>query len=87
VATGETTCRSLSEYARKVLLNKPVTVIHRNASIDSLIDVVNEVRRDIDNSWVVRGSMPEIETEKARQIKKLVDVFHQIASLCTSNGM
>lgn len=30
----ETTCRSISEYARKVLLQKPVRVLYRNQSFD-----------------------------------------------------
>jgi len=33
----KTTCRDLSSYARKVLLNKPVTVLNRNASFDHFI--------------------------------------------------
>src|SRR5450432_3665317 len=32
-----TTCRSLSEYARKVLLSKPVTVKYRNQSADQFL--------------------------------------------------
>jgi len=36
-----TTHRKLSEYARKVLLNKPVTIKYRNASIDEfLTDII-----------------------------------------------
>jgi len=31
---SSTTCRSVSEYARKVLLNQPVRVFHRNQSFD-----------------------------------------------------
>jgi len=33
----KTTCRDLSSYARKVLLNKPVTILNRNASFDQFI--------------------------------------------------
>ena len=32
-----TTCRSLSEYARKVLLSKPVVVKYRNESADQFL--------------------------------------------------
>lgn len=31
---GNTTCRSMSEYSRKILLNKPVKVFYRNQSFD-----------------------------------------------------
>ena len=33
---AKTTCRSISEYARKLLLNKPVNVFFRNQSFDDL---------------------------------------------------
>jgi len=33
---SNTTCRSVSEYCRKVLLHEPVTVFHRNQSFDNL---------------------------------------------------
>ncbi|HSZ33431.1 MAG TPA: hypothetical protein VK772_08965 [Puia sp.] len=33
----ETTCRNLSEYARKVLLSKPVVVKYRNQSADQFL--------------------------------------------------
>ena len=32
--TSNSTCRSVSEYARKVLLEKPVRVFYRNQSFD-----------------------------------------------------
>jgi hypothetical protein len=32
--SSHTTCRSVSEYARKLLLNKPVRVFYRNQSFD-----------------------------------------------------
>jgi len=33
---SKTTCRKLSEYARRVLLDKVITVNHRNQSLDDL---------------------------------------------------
>jgi hypothetical protein len=33
----QTTCRKLSEYARKILLNRPVTVKYRNQSADGFL--------------------------------------------------
>jgi MobC-like protein len=33
-----TTCRKLSEYSRKVLLNKPVVIKYRNQSADSFLE-------------------------------------------------
>ena len=34
----QTTCRKLSEYARNVLLNKPLTIKYRNQSADRFLE-------------------------------------------------
>ena len=34
----QTTCRKLSEYSRKVLLNKPVVIKYRNQSADGFLE-------------------------------------------------
>lgn len=39
--------RKLSEYARKVLLNKPVTVNYRNQSIDELFSILNMIKNEL----------------------------------------
>jgi uncharacterized protein YbgA (DUF1722 family) len=42
-----TTCRKISEYARKILLTKPVTVNHRNASLDELMGELIRLRNEL----------------------------------------
>lgn len=42
-----TTARKLSEYARKVLLSKPVTVNYRNASLDELMAELIKLRNEL----------------------------------------
>lgn len=42
-----TTCRKLSEYIRKVLLNKPVTVTYRNQSADELLAAMNQLKNEL----------------------------------------
>ncbi|MDI3321404.1 plasmid mobilization protein [Pinibacter soli] len=42
-----TTCRKLSEYARKVLLNKPVVINHRNQSADEILSVLNRIKNEL----------------------------------------
>jgi hypothetical protein len=42
-----TTCRKLSEYIRKVLLNKPVTVTYRNQSADEMLVVMNQLKNEL----------------------------------------
>ena len=42
-----TTSRKLSEYVRKVLLNKPVTMNHRNQSVDEILSELIEIRSEL----------------------------------------
>ncbi|RXK81273.1 plasmid mobilization protein [Filimonas effusa] len=39
--------RKLSEYARRVLLNKPVTINYRNQSTDQLLTVLNLIKTEL----------------------------------------
>src|ERR1700744_1042340 len=41
--TSNSTCRSVSEYARKVLLEKPVRVFYRNQSFDDFEETMVRV--------------------------------------------
>ena len=42
-----TTCKKLSEYARLVLLNKPVTVNQRNQSLDDFMREMIKLRNEL----------------------------------------
>jgi hypothetical protein len=43
----KTTCQKLSEYARKLLLAKPVTVTYRNTSADSFLQEMVGLRNEL----------------------------------------
>jgi hypothetical protein len=43
----KTTCRSLSEYGRTVLLKEPVIVLHRNASADDFLEEMVGLKREL----------------------------------------
>lgn len=43
------TCRKRSEYFRKLLLGKPVTVRHRNQSLDDLIATLIPLRGELNS--------------------------------------
>jgi hypothetical protein len=43
----QTTCRKLSEYIRKVLLNKPVTINYRNQSADEILSAMNALKNEL----------------------------------------
>lgn len=43
----KTTCSSLSEYARNVLLKEPVTVLFRNQSADSFLEEMLHLKKEL----------------------------------------
>ena len=43
----KTTCRSLSEYGRNVLLKDPVIVLHRNASADEFLEEMVGLKKEL----------------------------------------
>ena len=44
-------CRKLSEYARRVLLNKVVTVNQRKQSLDDFMTEMNRLRNELNAIW------------------------------------
>ena len=45
----KTTCRKLSEYARKVLLNKPMIATYRNQSLDDFMREMMHLRQELNS--------------------------------------
>jgi len=45
--SAQTTCSNLSEYTRKLLLQKPVTVYQRNQSLDDLMPQLVGLKNDL----------------------------------------
>jgi len=58
---SKTTCRKLSDYARKILLHKPVTATYRNQSLD---DFMAEMMR-------LRGELSSLGNNFNQAVKKL----------------
>jgi hypothetical protein len=46
-AFAKTPYRSKSEYSRKMLLGKPVTIFYRNKSLDELTELVIALKKDL----------------------------------------
>ena len=42
-----TTCGKLSQYVRKVLLNKPVTILYRDESTREILAALNQLSREL----------------------------------------
>ena len=45
----KTTCRKLSDYSRKILLNKPVIENYRNQSLDDLMTEAIKLRNELNS--------------------------------------
>ena len=44
---GKTTCQSLSEYGRSLLLKEPVTILYRNASADDFLEEIVLLKNEL----------------------------------------
>jgi len=42
-----TTCSKLSQYVRKLLLNKPITINYRDQSAAEILTVLNHLKKDL----------------------------------------
>ena len=80
-----TTCRSKSEYARKMLFNEPVRVLNRNESIDDLIEEMVCLRKELVN-LVGKALLTEGEWLPLLQIvKEIKEKINQMADhVCKS---
>ena len=80
-----TTDRSYSAYARKMLLASPVKMISRNRSLDELIDTLGGLRNTLETitekpGWNVVG-----HTELTNILLEIRTVTYKIADLCMPN--
>jgi hypothetical protein len=82
-----TTCRSMSEYARKVLLGKPVTITNRNLSLDKLIDAVNGIRNELERLALLPDGKVSDQPELESLMGELRSMFYKISDVCIQNGM
>lgn len=72
-----TTCRSKSEFVRKVLFKKPVRVLIRNETIDDMIEELVCLRRELTNLL----SKPLTEGERAHLQSIITDIKEKINQL------
>lgn len=66
-----TTCRSLSEYARKSMLGKPIRVYYRNKSFDEFIESAILLKKRLD-AILIRGVYTGAEREELTQYIKAI---------------
>jgi hypothetical protein len=82
-AYKNTICRSMGEYARKLLLGIPPTVTYRNRSVDDLIETAVLLRRDL-LALLSKDSLTAAEKESLfRRITNLEDLLIKISEQCS----
>ena len=68
-AWKNTLCRNRSQYMRKMLLGKPVTVLLRNRSLDEFVEIAIKIRKDFDAIL----SMPSLTANEKKELKDRID--------------
>lgn len=78
---ARSTSRTLSSYVRKVSMEEPVEMIVRNASFDSFIAEIVELRMEM--AAIRKGALsPESEIELIRLQETIQQTITKIAELC-----
>jgi hypothetical protein len=78
----KSTCRTFSEYARKLLMAQPVILTSRNLSLDSLIDGINRTRAELAKLQESPVLTPEEKNKLLNHVLDIKGAFYQIADLC-----
>ena len=78
----KSTCRTFSEYARKLLMAQPVVLTSRNLSLDSLIDGLNGMRAELAKLQENPMLSPEKRDRLFCLVLDLKEALYQIAKLC-----
>ena len=78
---AKSTCRHIPNYVRKLSLGEPVQVLVRNASFDSFIEEIVQLRREMAQ---IRGLplSPERESQIIRVHDDIRTKINKIAELC-----
>jgi hypothetical protein len=80
---SQSTCRSFSEYARKMMIGNSVMMKTYNVSLDALIEAVNGVRQQLDKLIAHEGLPPSDRMQVNILARELQVLFNQIADQCT----
>jgi|SRR5579872_394583 len=79
---ANSTCRSLSEYARTILAGKPVKVFYRNKSFDEFMGEAILLRKELRE---IREKMPLGGVNEQRLLmlmEQIKETINRIADIC-----
>jgi hypothetical protein len=83
--SSRSTSRSFSEYARAVLLKKPVAITHRNLSLDGLIDALNAVNNELERLLDHPSLRPADLAQITPLLQEVKSICYKIADECILN--
>jgi len=75
---GKTTCRSLSEYARKRITGKPITVYYRDQSYDEFIELGIQLKKRLDGLLSENVLTDTDREELAREVTVIKELLIKI---------
>ena len=78
----ETTSRSFSAYARKMLLAEPMVKTYRNLSIDSLITSINGLRAELERLIEHQALSIADKIRMSSIIAEIKDLFIKLSMQC-----
>lgn len=82
-AYKRTMYRSKSEYARKMLLGKPVTTIYRDRSLDDFIESSVQIRKDLKKILTMEVFTPAEREDFNTKVNQVVDNLIKIVERCS----
>lgn len=69
---SDTTCNKLSDYVRRVILNKPVNVKYRNSSIDDFLHDMLQLKKELNGI----GNNFNQAVHKLHMIDNIPEYYH-----------
>lgn len=75
---ARSTCGSLSEFARRILLGRQVTVLYRNESLDKFLDEAVLMRNEL---AMIRQTLPRTGENEKRMIILLENIQSIISKI------
>ena len=82
-AYNQTVYRNKSEYARRMLLGKPVTTIFRDRSLDDFIESSVQIRKDLKKILAMEVFTPEEREYFNRKVNQVIDSLNKIVEQCS----
>ena len=81
---SETNCKKLSEYARKILLQKPVVIIYRNQTAEDFLSAANDLKKDLNAAIKILHAAPgfskQIVVSKVEEICLRMNEIYELWS-------